>query len=220
MIIVSGNGKRGHVKYGCPSHRYRGVCANNVLIRRDRLEDQLLDGLTNRVLSPAAVDFALKHFQIQLERRMKELREQADNAANGIAALQGKRQELKMQVDRVTDAIATIGHSPSLLSKLGAIEAEISRLDDRLAEMNQTRDLSLSVDGLRSFLAEIGRLLPWGRGNCERFSPNILITLRLRHRRPRAALCLPFRETLSCSTSSEVQRTCAAVMVARDGFVQ
>jgi NAD(P)-dependent dehydrogenase (short-subunit alcohol dehydrogenase family) len=39
----------------------------------------------------------------------------------------GRRQELKMQVDRVTDAIATMGHSPNLLSKLGAIEAEVSR---------------------------------------------------------------------------------------------
>ena len=163
MIIVSGNGKRGYVKYGCPSHRYRGVCANNVLIRRDRLEDQLLNGLSNRVLSPDAVDFALKEFQIQLERRMKELREQADNAANGVAALQMKRQELKTQVDRVTDAIARMGHSPNLLSKLGAIEAEISRLDDRLAEMNQPRDFSLSLEDLRGFLcqqvADISRLL-------------------------------------------------------------
>ena len=41
-VIVSGNGRRGYVKYGCPSHRYRGVCANSVMIRQDRLEDQLL----------------------------------------------------------------------------------------------------------------------------------------------------------------------------------
>ncbi len=46
MVIVSGNGRRGYVKYGCPSHRYRGVCANSVMIRQDRLEDQLLAGLT------------------------------------------------------------------------------------------------------------------------------------------------------------------------------
>jgi hypothetical protein len=45
MIIVSGNGRRGYVKYGCPSHRYRGVCENAMMIRRDRLEEQLLTGL-------------------------------------------------------------------------------------------------------------------------------------------------------------------------------
>ena len=154
MIIVSGNGKRGYVKYGCPSHRYRGVCANKVLIRRDRLESQLLDGLSNRVLSPAAVDFAFQEFQVQLDRRLKELRAQADNAANGVAALQARRLELKGQTDRVTDAIAAIGHSPNLLSKLATLEVEVERLDDRLAEINQPRDLSLSLSGLREFLCE------------------------------------------------------------------
>jgi hypothetical protein len=55
-----------------------------------------------------AIDFALKQLQIPLERRMKELREQAYNAANGVAALQAKRQELKKQVDRVTDRAESI----------------------------------------------------------------------------------------------------------------
>ncbi len=161
MIIVSGDGKRAYVKYGCPSHRYRGVCTNSVLIRRDRLEVQLLHGLSSRTLNPVAVAFALERFQEALQRRLNELRDQADSAANGVAALQAKRQELKTQVNNVTDAIAAIGHSPNLLSKLATIEAEIGRLDDRLAEMNQPRELSL--DELREFLcnqaAEIGRLL-------------------------------------------------------------
>lgn len=98
-----------------------------------------------------------------LQHRLQELRDQADSAADGVAALQAKRQELKMKVDNVTEAIAAIGHSPNLLSKLAAIEAEISRLDDRLAEMNQPRDLTVSLDDLRMFLHEraaaIGELL-------------------------------------------------------------
>ncbi|NYF79027.1 hypothetical protein [Granulicella arctica] len=132
-------------------------------MRRDRLEAQLLDGLSNRTLRPIAVAFALERFQEALQRRLNELRDQADRAANGVVALQAKWQEMKMQVDNVTEAIATIGHSPSLLSKLATIEAEIGRLDDRLAEMNQPRDLSLSLDELREFLcqqaAEVSRLL-------------------------------------------------------------
>ncbi len=81
MIIVSGDGRRGYVKYGCPSHRYRGVCANNVLIRRDRLEHQLLTGLSDRILNPEMIEFALERFQEQLQRRLQELRDQADSAA-------------------------------------------------------------------------------------------------------------------------------------------
>ncbi len=37
LVIISGRGKRGYVKYGCPRHRYRGVCDNAVTIRQDQL---------------------------------------------------------------------------------------------------------------------------------------------------------------------------------------
>ena len=49
LVIISGRGKRGYVKYGCPSHRYRGVCDNAVTIRQDRLEQQLLAALGQRL---------------------------------------------------------------------------------------------------------------------------------------------------------------------------
>jgi len=168
MTIVSGNGRRGYVKYGCPSHRNRGVCANSVMIRKDRLEDQLLTELSDRLLQPAMVDYALQSFHEQLQRRLQEIRDHADSAANGVLALQGKRQELKAKATNVTEAIAAIGHSPSLLAQLATIEAEIAKLDDRLTEMNQPRDLAVSLEDLREVLheraAEIGALL---RGDVE-----------------------------------------------------
>lgn len=168
MTIVSGNGRRGYVKYGCPSHRNRGVCSNSVMIRKDRLEDQLLAELSGRLLQPAMVDYALQSFHEQLQRRLREIQDQADCAANGVLALQGKRQDLKAKATNVTEAIAAIGHSPSLLAQLSSIETEIAKLDDRLAEMNQPRDLAVSMEELREVLyervAEIGALL---RGDVE-----------------------------------------------------
>jgi hypothetical protein len=95
MIIVSGNGRRGYVKYGCPSHRYRGVCENRTMIRRDRLEEQLLTGLEKRVLSPEMIDYAFDRFQVEVQHRLKQIKEDADNAATGVGALHQKRQELK-----------------------------------------------------------------------------------------------------------------------------
>jgi hypothetical protein len=217
-------GKRAYVKYSCPSHRYRGVCANSVLMRRDRLEAQLLDGLSNRTLHPVAVAFALERFQEALQRRLHELRDQADSAANGIAALQAKRQELKMQVTNLTKAIATIGHSPNLLSKLATIETEIGRLDDRLAEMNQQRDLSLSLDELREFLcqqaAEVNTLLHGDveitRHTLGKYIEQLILT-------PTEAPDGPLSKspgTLNYSTYWETRGRCVAVVVARDGFVQ
>jgi Recombinase zinc beta ribbon domain/TrwC relaxase len=124
MTIVFGNGPRGYVKYDCPSHRNRGVCANSVMIRKDRLEDQLLGELSDRLLQPAMVDYALQSFHEQLQRRLQEIRDQADSAANGVLALQGKRQELKAKATNVTEAIAAIGHSPSLLAQLATIDTK------------------------------------------------------------------------------------------------
>jgi hypothetical protein len=86
MIIVSGKGRRGYVKYGCPSHRYRGVCENATMIRRDRLEEQLLTGLEERVLSPEMIDYAFDRFQVEVQRRLKQIREDADNAAGSGCA--------------------------------------------------------------------------------------------------------------------------------------
>ncbi len=59
-----------------------------------------------------------------------------------------------MKVSNVTEAIAAVGHSPGLLAQLVTIEAEIARLDERLAEMNQPRDLTASLDDLKAFLRE------------------------------------------------------------------
>ncbi len=39
--------------------------------------------------------------------------EQVESAADGIVALQAKRQELKAKVSNVTEAIAAFGHSPA-----------------------------------------------------------------------------------------------------------
>jgi hypothetical protein len=99
---------------------------------------------------------------------LREIRDQADSAANGVLALQGKRQELKAKAANVTGAIAEIGHSPSLLAQLATIETEIAKLDDHLAEMNQPPDIAVSLEDLREVLhgraAEIGALL---RGEVE-----------------------------------------------------
>lgn len=152
MTIVSGNGRRSYVKYGCPSHKGRGVCSNSVMIRKDRLEDQLLTGLTSRILQPAMVDFALDAFQLQLQQRLRQIKEQAESVSDGIVALQAKRQDLKVKVSNVTEAIAAFGHSPALLSQLASLEGEIAKLDDRLAEMNQPHDFALSIEDLRQYL--------------------------------------------------------------------
>lgn len=97
MVIVTGSGKRAYVKYGCPSHRYRGTCSNGLMIRQDGLEAQLIAGLTERISKPEMIEYALKRFQEQLQERLRELQEETLKAADSVTAFQSRCRELKGQ---------------------------------------------------------------------------------------------------------------------------
>jgi site-specific DNA recombinase len=76
LVIISGAGKRGYVKYGCPSHRYRGVCENALTIRQDRLEEQLLGALEQRLANPQMIEYILTRFHDELQKRLVEIQRQ------------------------------------------------------------------------------------------------------------------------------------------------
>jgi hypothetical protein len=122
LVIISGRGKRGYVKYGCPSHRYRGVCDNAVTIRQDRLEEQLLAALEQRLANPEMIEYTLTRFQEELQERLAEIQRQT----TGLEEIRRERRQLQTKAQRLTDAIADAGHSPALLSKLGEVEARIA----------------------------------------------------------------------------------------------
>lgn len=140
MVIASGSGKRCYVKYGCPSHRYRGTCPNGLMIRQDRLETQLIAGLTDRISKSERIEYALEWFQEQLQGRLRDIQEQTLKAADTVSTLQTQRHELKARANNLGEAIAQMGHSATLLQQLAAVESEIERIDESLAVANQPLD--------------------------------------------------------------------------------
>jgi len=154
MVIVTGSGKRAYVRYGCPSHRYRGTCSNHLMIRQDRLEAQLIAGLTERISKQEVIEYALKRFQDQLQKRLRELQEQTLKAADAVTTLQDQRRALKGQAQNLGEAIAKMGHSATLLHQLAGIESEIERIDEQLAMANQPLDLAFSLELIRDFVSE------------------------------------------------------------------
>ncbi len=154
IVIVSGNGKRGYVKYGCPAHRYRGVCANAITIRQDRLEDQLVDGLIQKVLRPDMLEYVLQRFAEETQKRLKEIAAEHERAANGVNDLREQRSQLKAKANNLAEAIAAMGHSPSLLAQLSRVEREIEAIDRKLAQLNTPQDVSVSLERLQEFIAE------------------------------------------------------------------
>ena len=136
----------GYAKYGCPSHRYRGVCSNAVTIRRERLEAQLLAALEQRIPNSQFIEYTLQRFHDELQKRMKEIEHQA----TGLDDLRRVRQQLQVKAQRLADAVADAGHSPALLTKLGTIEAQIADVDLQI-ESHKPRDLSVTVSEVREF---------------------------------------------------------------------
>jgi len=101
-VIISGRGKRGYVRYGCPSHRYRGVCGNALTIRQDRLERQLLAALEHLLANPQMIEYTLTRFREELQKRLAEI--QRDAA--GVVGWQTERRQLQVKAGHVTEAIA------------------------------------------------------------------------------------------------------------------
>lgn len=152
MIIVSGNGRRGYVKYGCPSHRYRGVCSNKVLIRQDRLEEQLIAGLSEKVLRPEMIEYLFNRFVEELHKRLRSLEQENLKAAADLDNLQQKRNELKEKANNLSEAIVAMGHSPSLLAQLPKVESEIEKIDRQAIQPEKPKQFATSMQELREFV--------------------------------------------------------------------
>ncbi len=148
MVIVSGGGKRGYIKYGCPSHRYKGVCSNRLTIRRDRLEDQLLNALETRILRPDMAAYLVTRFEEQLRARLKEMAH--GDYASGRVAMERKREEMRTQAKRISAAIAHGGDLESLLDHLKGLESEIAALS-RQIEAYKPLDLTVTTENVRRF---------------------------------------------------------------------
>jgi hypothetical protein len=62
-------GKRGYVKYGCHSYKHNGVCGNQLMIRQDRLEEQLIDVIELRILNPSTLNGVITLCEDGLRKR-------------------------------------------------------------------------------------------------------------------------------------------------------
>ena len=148
IVIGSGGGKSGHPRYGCPSHRYRGVCSNKLTIRQDRLEDQLLSAFEDRVLRPDLLTYTLSRFRTELQKKLAEMQRSERDSSKSV--LEDKRKELQCRGSRLADAIAAAGHSSILLAQLASVESQIAEIDHRL-KVFKPFNLTATVDEIEHF---------------------------------------------------------------------
>ena len=74
LIIVTGYSSYGNYpKYGCSQHFNRGACSNSVMVRRDWVEERLLDDLQNQVLKREAIEYVLDEFGTHVKNAFANL---------------------------------------------------------------------------------------------------------------------------------------------------
>jgi hypothetical protein len=153
MVIVAGTGK--NASYGCPVNRYKGVCPNDLRIRRNRLESQLIDELIERALRPEMLEHAIEEFQNQFERESAQYLRDCQSAEAQRPKLVAELRKLESEINNLSSAIAQYGtyQSPALLSLLSAAEDRKATLERRLGEAKPVLQ-SVPIDRVRDFVYE------------------------------------------------------------------
>ena len=125
LVIVTGRGKGGHRRYGCPQNFYRDACTNRVKERADWLEEHLLFEFQRAVLRPEIVEYALAEFQRQLTTSLSELTGQ-------LARMRRRREDIQRELRNLVDTAARCGYSATVVEAISDRERELSEITRRL----------------------------------------------------------------------------------------
>jgi site-specific DNA recombinase len=114
-------------RFGCLNHHRRGICANKRTIRRGSIEQRVLSGLTDRLVSAKSVAAAMRAYVQETNRLNRERR--AQNEAD--------RRELD-KIDRaVAGILAAIEdgmYQPVMKARMEELERRKAELAERLAQ--------------------------------------------------------------------------------------
>lgn len=147
MNIISGKGKRGYAKYGCPMHHLRNTCSNDLTERSDVLEGRLLQALQEAVLQPDVAEYTIKRLEAELESRFEAMNIE-------LEALRRRKRAVETEINRLTQALAAGGGSRTPAAVIAAIndrEEELRSISDRLLHGSHD-SIQAQVRDLRKFV--------------------------------------------------------------------
>ena len=178
-LLVCGccQGKYGIImqdRYGCMNHHRRNTCANNRTIRRSVIEQRVLAGFTERLVSPEAVAEAARAYHEELNRQKQDRRVQTsadqqalaknDRAIAGIIAaiedgmyqpaMKARMADLDMQKAEIEARLSS--NDPPLpdvnLNIADIYRRKIAQLPDALSDPQTNQEAAMAV---RSLIGEI-----------------------------------------------------------------
>ena len=156
ITIVSGRGKNhGQPHYGCPMNAFRNTCTNNVRIRKDVLESQLLAKIRNEVLRDEVIDYTLSRFEEELTKAVRA----TDNQAG---QLERKKKVIEKELQNLVKAVASGLDSPSIRMEIGDRERQVREIGDKIIG-SKPETVRTNLRNIRAFvessLKDIRKLL-------------------------------------------------------------
>ncbi len=127
-VCHGGFSKISEFHYGCSQARNKGpmACSNLRTIRRDRLEAEVLDGLRSRLMDADLYEVFAREFTAEWNRLQAE-------GIGERARWEAERKRVRMQIERLVDAIADGQPVASLKGRLLDLEGNVVDLDAKLA---------------------------------------------------------------------------------------
>ena len=125
-------------RYGCGWHRDRGadVCASDLVVARQELEERVVGAVRERILTPANVAYAVERALAIVRRELAQ-----DDPAQAEARLAA----LDVQIERAVDLAVATGRIEAATRKIGSLRAEREALAARM----QAGRAPIHAEGLR-----------------------------------------------------------------------
>ena len=115
-------------KYGCASARNKGTCDNRKLIKRDHVEERILNGLKSKLMQPEM----LKEFVAEYQREWKRLQIEGTSARD---SLERDLKKVSAQIDKIVEAITAGMFHASMRTKMDELEAHKAELEVKRAAL-------------------------------------------------------------------------------------
>ncbi|MFC3061564.1 recombinase family protein [Paenirhodobacter populi] len=118
---------RGSDRFACSTHATKGTCDNSRTIPREELENRVLAGLKDRLMTPEAAEAAVRSYAEELNRLNREHRASTAGWQNELA-------KIDRQIAQIVEAIADGMYHPSMKEKMTGLEARKHELTALLAD--------------------------------------------------------------------------------------
>ena len=141
----------GRDRYGCAAHRSKGTCTNALLIGRQELEDRVLSGLKERLMTPDLVASFIDAFN-------NEMRNLATSAEREGLSVKRTLADVERKLTAIVRAIEDGGYNSTLKARLTALEQEKAQAEIRLRNSKPAPVLRLHTKLPELYRSKVDRL--------------------------------------------------------------